>query len=297
VLGAPLPARCIETDAAVLSFVEAARRNPPSENQLQSAKLFYQQQLLLACFDLQLLRNRLWHLARLLRDHAGRVQLSGIRDEGRFREMAGDEIFVVSEKFKNQLSALFEGGGPPESDDRIRERVGKASPWFQDRFSVVFHDLLHRVDVETDNLEVGKQIGQALDLLKQEIGVKFAGIKSCENGFSSSRYLRSVSTEGTEISLEKEKKDRTLDFSESDIAHPELFQGLKDWRARKARENNLKHFQILHQRILIQIAVSLPATMADLKKIKGVGGKTAQKYGEELVAMVADYGKNHDVGE
>ena len=297
VLSAPLPAQCIETDPAVLSFVEAARRNPPSENRLQSAKLFYQQQLLLTCFDLQLLRSRLRYLTRLLREHAGLVQLSGLRDMARLQEMAGDEMFVVSEKFQTQLRALFEGRGLPESDDRIRERVGKASSWFQNRFSAIFHDLLRRFQVETDNRELGKQMGQAFDLLKQEIGVKLSGIRSCENGFSSSRYLRAISTDGTEVALEKEKKDHTPAYSESDIAHPELFQNLKDWRTRKARENNQKHFQILHQRVLVQIAVSLPATMADLRKIKGVGRKIAEKYGEELVAIVAAYRKNHDVGE
>jgi len=298
VLSAPLPERCIETDSAVLSFVEAARRHPPSENQLQAAKCFYQQQLLLACFDLQLLQNRIFYLARLLREHGCRVQMSGIRDGGRFREMAGDILFVVSEKFKNQLRALFEGGDLPESNDRIRERVGKASRWFQDRFSALFHDFLHRFHVETDNREYAfvDDLHFTLErLLKQEIRVRLAGIKSCENGFSPSRYLRAVSTDGAEISPEKRKKDFPPDYSESDIAHPELFQGLKDWRTRKARENNLKHFQVLHQRVLVQIAVSLPVTLADLMKIKGIGEKTAQKYGEELVALVAGYGKNHDI--
>jgi hypothetical protein len=47
--------------------------------------------------------------------------------------------------------------------------------------------------VETDNKELGKRISNTLNPLNQEIAVKLAGIMSCENGFSPSRYLRSLS--------------------------------------------------------------------------------------------------------
>ena len=46
---------------------------------------------------------------------------------------------------------------------------------------------------------------------------------------------------------------------------------------------------------MIQIAVSLPDNGKDLKKIKGVGKKTFEKYGEELLALVAAYRKKHGI--
>jgi superfamily II DNA helicase RecQ len=82
-----------------------------------------------------------------------------------------------------------------------------------------------------------------------------------------------------------------VDYSESDIEHPELFQHLKDWRARMAKKQGLAHFQILHQRVLIQIVVNLPGSRTQLKKIKGVGKQTMVKYGEDILALVADYRK------
>jgi len=65
VLSSAIPARGIATDEAVLNFVERARQNLPSENRLQAAKVFYQQQLLLECFDFQLLHNRLNYFVRI----------------------------------------------------------------------------------------------------------------------------------------------------------------------------------------------------------------------------------------
>jgi hypothetical protein len=292
VLRSPIPSRGIDTDAAVLTFVETARRNPPSENVLRAAKIEYQQRLLLDCFDFQSLRNRLSYLVRLLQGNAGLVQVSGVSDMGRLREMAGKDIFAVGEKFKQQLRTLFKEEVLPESDAYILERIGKASKWFQDKFSLIFDDFMRNFHAETDNKELGKQIGNTLNYLKQEIVVKLAGIKSCEKGFSPYQYQRAVSKAEIEFSPANERRSQTPDYGESDIEHPELFQQLKDWRSRKAKELGIAHFQILHQRVLIQIAVNLPDNRRDLIKIKGVGKKTLEKYGEELLALVVAHRKN-----
>jgi len=295
VLSSPIPSRGIATDASVLSFVKRARQNMPSESRLKADKIFYQQRLLLECFDFQLLHNRLNYLVRLLAGNAGRVQISGVSDVIRLREMAEKQIFAVGKKFRQQLQTIFVQQSLPESDAYILERIGKASEWFQDKFSVVFDDLLQKFQAETDNKELGKKIGNALDNLKQEILVKLAGIKSCEKGFSPPHYLRSISRAEVAFLPEKIKKPQTPDYSESDIEHPELFGQLKDWRSRVAKEQGLAHFQILHQRVLIQIAVNLPGNKTHLKKIKGVGKKTLEKYGDDILALVAGYCKKHGV--
>jgi hypothetical protein len=295
VLSSPIPSRGIETDEAVLNFVERARQNLPSDNRLQAAKIFYQQQLLLKCFDFQLLRNRFNYFLRLLAGNTGLVQISGVSDMVRLREMAEKQIFSVGEKFKQQLRTIFENQGLPESDVYILERIGKASEWFQDKFSLIFDDLVQKFRMETDNKELGKKIGNALNNLKQEILVKLAGIKSCQKGFSPPHYSRAISKAEVDFIPEKGKKSQTPVYSESDIEHPELFRHLKDWRSLKAKEQGLAHFQILHQRVLIQIVVNLPDNRTDLKKIKGVGKKTLQKYGADILALVAGYRQKHGI--
>jgi hypothetical protein len=289
VLSSPLPSRGIETDKSVLNFVERARQNPPSENQLQAAKIFYQQQLLLECFDFQLLHKRLNYFVRLLTGNIGLVQISGVSDLARLREMAEKQIFSISEKFKQQLRTIFVQQNLPESDAYILERIGKASEWFQDKFSLIFDDLMQKFHMETDNKELGKKTHNALNDLKQEIHVKLAGIKSCEKRFSPPQYLRTISKAEVDFIPGKIKKSQTPVYSESDIEHPELFRRLKDWRSRKAGEQGLAHYQILHQRVLIQIVVNLPGNRTDLKRIKGVGKKTFKKYGQDILALVAGY--------
>jgi ribonuclease D len=86
-------------------------------------------------------------------------------------------------------------------------------------------------------------------------------------------------------------------YSEADIEHPELFEILREWRSTKAKDNGVPHYQVLHQKTLIQIVVNLPNTLKALMTIKGIGKKLAERYGQELVAMVSDYRENNNIAE
>ncbi len=295
VLSSPISSREIKMDKAIMCFDENAQQNQPSESRLQAAKISYQQHLLLDCFDFSLLRNSLNYLVRLLTGNARVVQVSGVEDIRQLEKKAAEDIFVVSENFQRQLRAIFTDGGLPESDAIILERISKASAWFQKKFIEIFQESMQKLHVETDNTELRKKIGNALSNLKKEIAVKVAGVQCCEKGFTPSSFLRAVSAAEIDFTPEKEKKRRHQVYTESDVAHPELFQTLKDWRSRKARDEDVAHFQVLHQRILIQIVVCLPDSVAELRKINGVGKKTIEKYGEELVKLVLAYRKKHGI--
>jgi hypothetical protein len=295
VLTSPIPPAVLQTDATVLRFGDDIRQNPPSEARLQESKIHYQQQLLLDCFDLQTLQNRLNQLTRLLLNHAGVVRVLGVDDIHQVKKKFDEIIMNVSEKFKRQLRSIFPQNALPESDGYILERIAKASTWFQEQFALILQDVAHNMDVETDNQEVRKNIGDALRNLKQGIAVKVAGFQSCENGFSPTRYLRTLSDTDHPSSAEKAKHRPGIEYTQSDIEHTELLAHLKQWRSQKAEADGVEKFQIIHLRLLIQIAVMLPSSIADLRKIKGIGKKTAAKYGEELLEMVSAYRKKNGI--
>ena len=46
---------------------------------------------------------------------------------------------------------------------------------------------------------------------------------------------------------------------------------------------------------MIQIAVNLPDTLQALQQIKGIGKRLMERYGDELVALVADYRQEHHI--
>jgi hypothetical protein len=182
----------------------------------------------------------------------------------------------------------------PAFDGLVLERIAKASAYFQEKIESGLGRQLPLLQIDTDNKELRKKATHALDRLQEETAVKLAAVQCCEDGFSPSRYLRAVSAAGVNSGKKKEKIE-SITYGEADIAHPELFQALKDWRSRKADEEGIAHYRVLHQRTLIQIAVNLPDTLATLKGVKGIGKQLAKRYGQELVAMVSAYRRQHHI--
>ncbi len=295
VLGSPLSGSTVKSDAAVLHFIKTAAQNPPSADRLQSAQISYQQQLLEQCFYFQPLRRRLESLIRLLSNFSSVIHASGVGDLLEIERKAHEEIYIVGENFTRQLFHLFLAGNLPETNPAIKERTDKASGYFQEKLEAILLPFLAHFQVDTDNKEIKKRLKQTLGYLQEETALKYAAVKSCKGGFSAKRYLHAVATAAIDLGPVKTYKPQRPDAAESDIVHPELFQSLKDWRARLASEQEVPHFHIMHQKTLIGIAVNMPDNFPDLLAVKGIGPRLAEKYGKELIAIVSDYRRDHNI--
>ena len=294
VLCSRLAPRGMGPDEAVLRFDRQVRENPPTKEHLEKAMVAFQQNLVLECFDMGQLQRRLKYLVRLLGENSRLIRLNGISHIGALEDRT-EEIFEVSRIFLRELRSIFSPDRLPESDSHILERIRKGSVWFQDKLNRNLVQTLGAMGVETDNAEVEKRIDNALGNLKKDLAVKLAGIKSCEQEFSPAAYLQAAARAKVDDIPLKRKKGESPGFTESDIAHPELYQALKKWRTTKAKELELAPYQVLQQQVAVQIAITLPQTLADLKKIRGVGAKTADRYGRELIDIVAAYRRKYGI--
>lgn len=66
----------------------------------------------------------------------------------------------------------------------------------------------------------------------------------------------------------------------------ERFEALRVWRDRRAAEMGCKPFVIASNRDLLNVARSGAASPADLLSIAGFGSCRAERYGEEIVAVL-----------
>ncbi len=297
VLSSPISASTCQPDEALLHFDQHGRQNLPSADLLQEEKKDYQQKLLLDCFDFSVLRNRLNYFVQLFTRHNRVIQPLGNIDLGQLKKRAGQDIFMVGDNFKRELQTIFSSNSLPESDPHTVERITKASCWFQEKLKDVFDEPVTNIGFETDNAEIRKQINRSLNELNKEFRVKLAAVQSCEDSFSPSNYLRAILAAEIDFQPEKPKKEILPEYSEQDISHPELFALLRQWRSDTAQREQIAHFQVMYQRVLIQIVIYLPDNLTDLQKIKGVGPKTVEKYGDELIDLVAAYRRKHKITE
>ncbi len=66
-----------------------------------------------------------------------------------------------------------------------------------------------------------------------------------------------------------------------------LFAALRAWRAARAREDGVPAYVVFHDSVLAALADARPSTRAGLRRVKGMGPTKLERYGEELLAVLA----------
>jgi superfamily II DNA helicase RecQ len=72
-------------------------------------------------------------------------------------------------------------------------------------------------------------------------------------------------------------------------ADPELLAALKRWRSDTARASGVPAFVVFHDSTLAAVAEAKPRTSASLVRLPGLGPVKAERYGDALLAVVAEH--------
>lgn len=62
---------------------------------------------------------------------------------------------------------------------------------------------------------------------------------------------------------------------------------LRAWRSSRAREDAVPAYLVAHDALLAAIVEQRPRTAADLRRVKGMGPAKLDRYGDEILALVA----------
>jgi len=71
------------------------------------------------------------------------------------------------------------------------------------------------------------------------------------------------------------------------VAHPSVFEALREWRREVAREHGVPAYTVFHDSTLREIANLLPASVEALQGISGVGAVKLERFGRGLIEVVA----------
>ncbi len=83
------------------------------------------------------------------------------------------------------------------------------------------------------------------------------------------------------VSTRREQSPRSEDEP------PPAFGTLKDWRLKRAQADEVPAYVVFHNSTLEQIAERRPRTLTELAAVPGVGPAKLERYGEELLAVLA----------
>lgn len=85
----------------------------------------------------------------------------------------------------------------------------------------------------------------------------------------------------------KTAKSKSKHFSMSDT-NPKVYDALKEWRTKTARQKNIPPFTILHNKTLLELAATLPKDEESLLTVHGMGPALYKKYGKKILQIISD---------
>ena len=291
-LSTPLTAGVAFDDASVYSFVHS---QPTFEQTAEAAGSYEQQyrmEKLMELFSIDLrdadrLLERYTKLKNLYPDNLERMrQLT--------HSLA--DLQNVSERFKSQLMQLDEAAQ--------NERAAKGADYYRTQLQAARYAYAALLDVEIDNKEVAQAVREAGEQLTESLGLKLACLNAVlQHGYSVATVQKAkadymigdVEEEKGKGRKKREKKERPAKEPKAAKTgtpkepHPDLITLLRQWRAVKSNEEGVPAYLVLQQKALLAIAAAKPRTPQELSGLYGIGDKTVEKYGKEVLDIVADF--------
>lgn len=288
-LSTPLTAGVAFSDESVYNFVHTQPTFEQTADVAGSYEQQYRMEKLMELFsigdlmhDADRLQERYAKLKNLYPDNVERL--------GQLNHSLAD-LQNVSERFKSQLMHLDEAAQ--------NERAAKGAEYYLTQLQAAKYAYAVLLDVEIDNKEVSKAVREAGEQLTASLGLKLACLDAVhKQGYSVPTVQKAKADYLIGSNKEekgKRKKEKVGKIKEPKGAkepsepHPDLITLLRQWRSAKAAEEGVASYMVLQQKALLAIAAAKPRTPQELSGLYGIGDKTMEKYGKDLLDIVADF--------
>ena len=290
-LDSPIRTSTIYSDMHVSDFNDSIQAEAQSvRDKLESEERGYIYDIYREIFDFEQIGSGLGWLRKVWREKLRDIyepEYTGLLKRGD----ALDQAKKVAETFRAQLSHIE--ASRMSDDTFLNERLTKASGYFLPILEDIRYFCSKLGTLEVDNKEVAKKAKEALDELLPRLEIACNAMDMIQN----ERFtLEAYNKTRTECLLEERKATRTRRLKklikaddEPGSVNEELRERLQQWRSERFKKDNVPAFMIMHQSTLMEIAARAPKTKADLLRIKGFGEERFKKYGEEILAITAEF--------
>jgi uncharacterized protein YpbB len=296
VLTSPIYANAVIADNTVISYNKYIGENQPDDEKFKLEKSLYQQNLLLKLFNFLDVLTPLARIERLVTENFADYAkfLVEIYD---FKKCVTEELVPVSDKFRRQLVSILAAEQEIEKNATLLERLKKASQYFLSIINPKLKTLLDTFSVDSDNKKVLAAIKTEEEKIQWWLNIKLACLRYTEKGFNLKEFLE-VKAKAAIVKQEINSLQGSTETQEiikkPKVKHSKLFDALIHWRDNVAEAKNIKVARtILGRKVITEIANVLPKTPTELERIKGLGSKTLDTYGEEIFEIISDYISEH----
>lgn len=288
VLSRPLSPRGAISSTDIINF----DRSRPTEQSIRDAlpqyavQCFYDK--VFELFDVGGIEHSIEQISRIFGSHLRSTypkQCQTLLDLQTSLSQLGD----VSSRFRNQimrLSASYATDSPT-----ILQRISQGAAYYLEQIKEVESTVMPILNVDIDNKDTRSDVEEQAQRLKEQLTEKKQCLETAaKEDFSVSAYNHAkIAASVKSANAQNAEKKSPTAKTYSNEAHPKLISMLSNWRRSKAEKMGLPAYVVLRQKSLLAIADALPSTPRELLKVDGIGKKTIDQYGQEILKIVADY--------
>lgn len=294
------------TDKRVEEFTNNSLLNAPNEQSLMQAKADFDRDNIISVFDFTEITFSVDKLSKFIHQSLYKVYPA---KTDMISEQIKDYKFDVQEVSKrfNRFITNVDAKYSDENTKRtiVIQKALKAKEYFLEKLKLLDEIVLDLIVIDLDSEKENLEFKTILVDIAREKEIKHRLLTFFTENFNSEDYLKyrnSVLVEGDNLELQSIKEFATKQLSDKqaqekketndtkeDIADKELFELLRTWRRDEANNKNLPAYCVVSQKTLIAICNQKPTTKDELRKIKGVGDKIMNSYGEAILHIINNY--------
>ena len=282
VLKTPIASNALVNDFSVNRFVNALPEREPTQEKVDQLRHEYELETMLELIDFEGIYKDFGKLMKVIYDNDTLFERSLIQDLSQRRNRIFEELCQIGNKFESQIQKLHSQAPSCEQNPLLQERLIKGVAYFDEHLKAITEGLFD-LPFKTDNQAVNDQLTEVLKQIKEDIYLKSCCLEACKNGFTVKEYQKTKSVKVIEVEKSGKKK---VEIKFEPSKNGGLYSILLSWRAARAEADDVPASNIAPIRTLKAIAETRPVTLAELRKIEGMGPKRIRNYGAEIINIV-----------
>ena len=282
VLKTPIASNALVNDFSVNRFVDALPEREPTQEKVDQLRHDYELETMLELISFEGIYKDFGKLMKVIYDNDTLFERSLIQDLSQRRNRIFEELCQIGNKFENQIQKLHSQASSCEQNPLLQERLIKGVAYFDEHLKAIATGLFD-LPFKTDNQAVNDQLTEVLKQIKEDIYLKSCCLEACKSGFTVKEYQKTKSVKVIEVEKSGKKK---VEIKFEPSKNGGLYSILLSWRTARAEADDVPASNIAPIRTLKAIAETRPVTLAELRKVEGMGPKRIRNYGAEIIDIV-----------
>lgn len=291
-------------DGSVKLFSQEASEFKPYEGHLDQCKNNYKVQIIQEIYSFDQVAILMREIKSLFANNLMNVYQDDILKMESIVTYFVKELGQFADKFIAVVSQHILNDVPLKNNISLNQRLSEGAAYFKEQALPQLKQFLLLIDVVIDNKEVLKRVTDRKKRLVALVNIKSNGYDLAIEGFSVDGFLRAKSKAIAEGLLPDKKPKRVkmgamvsdaadvdMDVSEQEESElsRELYATLVAWRKEIADEESMLAYMVMHNKVLKLLSESMPSSIDQLSKIKGMGKHKIDTYGDDILSIIINF--------